>query len=86
MAEHPNPSQLRLLDRVRDAVRLRHYGYRRALGTRAVLMGQKMARHVSRAQISPYGGSVSPLDARQCIALCSQERLKPDRSPESRRP
>ncbi len=28
MAEHPNPGQPRLLDRVRDALRLRHYSYR----------------------------------------------------------
>jgi integron integrase len=28
MAEHPNPEQPRLLDRVRDALRLRHYSYR----------------------------------------------------------
>ena len=28
MAEHPNPGQPRLLDRVRDAIRLRHYSYR----------------------------------------------------------
>jgi integron integrase len=28
MVEHPNPAQPRLLDRVRDALRLRHYSYR----------------------------------------------------------
>jgi Phage integrase, N-terminal SAM-like domain len=28
MPEHPNPAQPRLLDRVRDAMRRRHYSYR----------------------------------------------------------
>ena len=28
MVDHPNPAQPRLLDRVRNAVRLRHYSYR----------------------------------------------------------